>query len=128
MDESPTKRKSGEAASPAPLALPAEGPAADGQRAPLIASPGSGRKRELRAAIDELKREVETQTQARDALLGEAGLTVEQARELNDELIGRLHRYNDIKDAGQILFGKLAELKGKTVKDMYAEYGVDLRD
>ncbi|KAJ2159350.1 swi5-like zinc finger protein [Coemansia sp. RSA 552] len=86
------------------------------------------RKRELRAAIAEAKGELEEQTQARDALLDRSGLTMEQARQINDEYIERLHTYNDIKDAGQKLFGKLAELKGKTVKDIYAEYGVNLSD
>ncbi|KAJ1837760.1 hypothetical protein LPJ70_005726, partial [Coemansia sp. RSA 2708] len=51
-----------------------------------------------------------------------------QARKLNDQNIDRLHRYNDIKDAAQTLFGKLAELKGQTVKEIYGEYGVGLDD
>ncbi|KAI9506824.1 DNA repair protein, partial [Coemansia spiralis] len=51
-----------------------------------------------------------------------SNLSIEQARKMNEEHIDRLHRYNDIKDAGQIMFGKLAELKGKTVKEIYEEY------
>ncbi|KAJ1667219.1 Swi5 protein [Coemansia sp. RSA 1694] len=91
-------------------------------------SPEKEQRAELAAAISTLKSDLEAQTKARDALLAKSGLTVEQARQLTEEHIDRLHRYNDIKDAGQVLFGKLAELHGKTVKDVYADYGVDTED
>ncbi|KAJ2851231.1 swi5-like zinc finger protein [Coemansia brasiliensis] len=86
------------------------------------------RKQELQAAISTLKADVEELSKKRDALLEESWLTVEEARRLNDQHIDRLHRYNDIKDAAQKLFGKLAELKGKTVKEIYEEYQVDIND
>ncbi|KAJ1727106.1 swi5-like zinc finger protein [Coemansia biformis] len=123
MDGSPSKRGPGSAG--APSLVP---DCASEQRTPFTAAPEDERKQALRAAVDALKNSLQAQAQARDALLGEAGLTVDQARALNDELIGRLHRYNDIKDAGQILFGKLAELKGKTVKEVYSDYSVGLND
>ncbi|KAJ2748844.1 swi5-like zinc finger protein [Coemansia nantahalensis] len=125
MDESPTKRKPGAGAVPASLV---PGDAEEQQQRLQRQTAGSERKLALQEAVDALRSSVQAQTKARDALLSEAGLTVDQARELNDELIERLHRYNDIKDAGQLLFGKLAELKGTTIKDVYAEYGVSLDD
>ncbi|KAJ2907795.1 swi5-like zinc finger protein [Coemansia aciculifera] len=91
-------------------------------------SPEKEQRAELAAAIATLKSDLETQTTARDALLAKSGLTMEQARGLTEEHIDRLHRYNDIKDAGQILFGKLAELKGKTLKDIYDDFGVNIAD
>ncbi|KAJ2797296.1 swi5-like zinc finger protein [Coemansia helicoidea] len=125
MDESPTKRKPGAGAVPASLVSDDGG---EQQQRQQQQATGGERKLALQEAVDALRSRVQAQTKARDALLSEAGLTVDQARELNDELIERLHRYNDIKDAGQILFGKLAELKGTTIKDVYAEYGVSLDD
>ncbi|KAJ2726532.1 swi5-like zinc finger protein [Coemansia sp. Benny D115] len=105
----------------------AKDPAAP-QTAEQVPSPLDDRKRELEASIEQLRSELASQTAERDAALAKSGLTVDEARKITDELIDRLHRYNDIKDAGQILFGKLAELRGKTVKDIYAEYGVNLED
>ena len=39
-----------------------------------------------------------------------------------------LHEYNDIKDIGQMLLGKYAELQGTTTAEMYHEFGLDLKD
>ncbi|KAJ1855923.1 swi5-like zinc finger protein [Coemansia sp. RSA 1722] len=86
------------------------------------------RTKELEAAIRALKDEVAKVQKERDSAAELSGLTSEQARRATDAHITRLHRYNDIKDAGQILFGKLAELRGKTVKEMYKEYGVETSD
>ncbi|KAJ1814112.1 swi5-like zinc finger protein [Coemansia sp. RSA 2599] len=86
------------------------------------------RRKELEAAIGTLKQELAQHKRDRDDILERSGLSVEQARQVSDKHIDRLHRYNDIKDAGQILFGKLAELRGKTVKEVYKEYGVDTDD
>ncbi|KAK2964025.1 hypothetical protein BLNAU_1106 [Blattamonas nauphoetae] len=38
------------------------------------------------------------------------------------------HRYNDLKDAGQILLGKLAEQEGTTVKDLNLRYDPSIED
>ncbi|KAJ1992472.1 swi5-like zinc finger protein [Coemansia spiralis] len=86
------------------------------------------RKKELEDAIGSLRQDLDELAQKRDELLAKSNLSIEQARKMNEEHIDRLHRYNDIKDAGQIMFGKLAELKGKTVKEIYEEYCVDLKD
>ena len=41
----------------------------------------------------------------------EAGLmTFEQAEAVVDRHINRLHEYNEVKDIGQLIFGKCAEL------------------
>ncbi|EDV28126.1 uncharacterized protein TRIADDRAFT_53400 [Trichoplax adhaerens] len=42
--------------------------------------------------------------------------------------IDKLHQYNEIKDIGQILLGKLAEVEGVLVKDLYDRFGLDMED
>lgn len=42
--------------------------------------------------------------------------------------IDLLHQYNDMKDVGQLLLGRLAELEGKTTKELYSHYGLDVND
>ncbi|XP_066436580.1 DNA repair protein SWI5 homolog [Eleutherodactylus coqui] len=45
-----------------------------------------------------------------------------------DKHISLLHEYNELKDTGQMLLGRLAVLRGVTTKDLYAEFGLDLDD
>ncbi|XP_072209201.1 DNA repair protein SWI5 homolog [Excalfactoria chinensis] len=42
--------------------------------------------------------------------------------------ISLLHEYNEIKDAGQMLLGKLAVIRGVTTKQLYPEYDLELSD
>ncbi|XP_069039359.1 DNA repair protein SWI5 homolog isoform X2 [Lepisosteus oculatus] len=58
------------------------------------------------------------------AQLQTEGLTVEEL----DKHIDLLHEYNDIKDNGQMLLGRLATVRGVTTKDLYGEFGLDLGD
>ncbi|RKP05496.1 hypothetical protein THASP1DRAFT_26015 [Thamnocephalis sphaerospora] len=48
-----------------------------------------------------------------------------QAAEL-DAFMAQLHDYNELKDMGQMLLGKLAELQGCTIKEMHDQF--DLHD
>ncbi|KAM6169986.1 DNA repair protein SWI5 homolog [Rhynchocyon petersi] len=47
--------------------------------------------------------------------------------ELKDH-ISQLHEYNDIKDVGQMLLGKLAVIQGVTTKELYPEFDLDMDD
>lgn len=47
--------------------------------------------------------------------------------ELEDH-IAQLHEYNDIKDVGQMLLGKLAMIRGVTTKELYPEFDLDMND
>ncbi len=40
--------------------------------------------------------------------------------------IDMLHEYNEMKDAGQILLGKLAEVEATTTAQLYSRYGLNL--
>ena len=39
-----------------------------------------------------------------------------------------LHDYNDMRDLGQELLGKLARFEGKTTVELYDEFGLDIED
>eukprot|EP00794_Sanderia_malayensis_P015954 gene15954-17559_t len=55
-------------------------------------------------------------------------LEQEYSEEELDLHITKLHEYNDIKDVGQMLLGRLAELQRTTTKSLYEKYGLDLDD
>lgn len=42
--------------------------------------------------------------------------------------MNRLHEYNELKDVGQALLGRLAILRGLTTKALYPEFGIELED
>ncbi|XP_006883483.1 PREDICTED: DNA repair protein SWI5 homolog [Elephantulus edwardii] len=42
--------------------------------------------------------------------------------------VSQLHEYNDIKDVGRTLLGKLAEIRGVTTKELYPEFALDVDD
>lgn len=66
----------------------------------------------------------EAQLDREIAELQSESLSVEEL----DHQIDLLHRYNDIKDAAQIVMGRLAELENVTVKSLHEKYGAPLRD
>ena len=48
-----------------------------------------------------------------------------------DELqvhIDKLHEYNEMKDVGQLLLGKIAEVEGTTTAALYEKFGLELDD
>lgn len=44
------------------------------------------------------------------------------------EYINLLHKYNETKDACQFLLGKLAEIEGTTVKELYPRFDLEIND
>lgn len=58
-------------------------------------------------------------------------LDLEQDKEIisaHKTYMDRLHRYNEAKDMAQALIGKLAQLTGKTTKDLYPDFNLSLDD
>lgn len=48
--------------------------------------------------------------------------------ERKQEIMNLLHEFNEVKDAAQIVIGKLANLEGKTIKQMHLEYNLPLNE
>lgn len=42
--------------------------------------------------------------------------------------IDKLHEYNEMKDMGQLLLGKIAEVEGTTTAALYEQFGLELDD
>lgn len=53
---------------------------------------------------------------------------MEEERRLVQELIKRLHEYNEAKDLAQALLGVLAVQEGCTTKELYPRFDLDLDD
>ncbi|NXF77977.1 SWI5 protein, partial [Sclerurus mexicanus] len=78
---------------------------------------------DLRCEIEELRRKDLALDQEITQLLSE-GYSLEEL----EKHISLLHEYNEIKDAGQMLLGKLAVIRGVTTKQLYPEYDLELSD
>ncbi|XP_077334863.1 DNA repair protein SWI5 homolog, partial [Lithobates pipiens] len=92
------------------------------QQPNISQSPG-GDEDTLGKAISELK-EKEASLDKEMAQLEAEGYSLAEL----DKHISLLHEYNELKDTGQMLLGRLAILRGITTKDLYSEFGLDLED
>ncbi|NWR33896.1 SWI5 protein, partial [Tachuris rubrigastra] len=90
---------------------------------PSSFQPNGAREATLRCEIEELKRKDLALDQEIAQLLSE-GYSLEEL----EKHISLLHEYNEIKDAGQMLLGKLAVIRGVTTKQLYPEYDLELSD
>ncbi|KAK2535444.1 Swi5, partial [Columba guinea] len=90
---------------------------------PRSCQPNGANEEALRCEIEELKQKDLALDQEITQLLSE-GYSVEEL----EKHISLLHEYNDIKDAGQMLLGKLAVIRGVTTKQLYPEYDLELSD
>lgn len=48
--------------------------------------------------------------------------------ERKQEIMNLLHEFNDVKDAAQIVIGNLANMQGKTIKEMHLSYNLPLNE
>uniref|UniRef100_A0A8D1CYN9 DNA repair protein SWI5 homolog n=2 Tax=Sus scrofa TaxID=9823 RepID=A0A8D1CYN9_PIG len=82
------------------------------------------------ASEDSLHLDIQRLKEKRDMLDKEISQFISEGYSV-DELedhISQLHEYNDIKDVGQMLLGKLAVIRGVTTKELYPEFGLDMDD
>ncbi|XP_064325213.1 DNA repair protein SWI5 homolog, partial [Phalacrocorax carbo] len=118
---------------PRPLAVPKRAPGG-GRRSgaaafkspipsPRSCQPNGASEEALWNEIEDLKRKDLALDQEIAQLLSE-GYSLEEL----EKHISLLHEYNDIKDAGQMLLGKLAVIRGVTTKQLYPEYDLELSD
>ncbi|KAM3843120.1 DNA repair protein SWI5 homolog, partial [Diretmus argenteus] len=82
-----------------------------------------GAKVNPREEVEELRRRRE-ELDTEIALLESEGYRVEEL----EQHIDLLHEYNDIKDIGQTLLGRLASLRGTTTRDLYSHFDLELDD
>lgn len=90
---------------------------------PRSCQPNGANEEALQYEIEELKQKDLALDQEIAQLLSE-GYSLEEL----EKHISLLHEYNDIKDAGQMLLGKLAVIRGVTTKQLYPEYDLELSD
>uniref|UniRef100_A0A672UVL2 DNA repair protein SWI5 homolog n=4 Tax=Psittacidae TaxID=9224 RepID=A0A672UVL2_STRHB len=90
---------------------------------PRSCQPHGANEESLQYEIEELKQKDLALDQEIAQLLSE-GYSLEEL----EKHISLLHEYNDIKDAGQMLLGKLAVIRGVTTKQLYPEYDLELSD
>ncbi|XP_040387996.1 DNA repair protein SWI5 homolog [Cygnus olor] len=91
--------------------------------APASCRPPGASGEALRREIEELRQKELALDQEIAQLLSE-GYSLEEL----EKHIALLHEYNDIKDAGQMLLGRLAVIRGVTTKQLYPEYDLELSD
>nr|XP_033816473.1 DNA repair protein SWI5 homolog [Geotrypetes seraphini] len=84
---------------------------------------GTVSKDTIRQEITDL-RERDTGLSKEAAQLVAEGYSLEEL----DKHISLLHQYNDLRDAGQLLLGRLAVFRGVTTKDLYLEFDMELED
>lgn len=56
------------------------------------------------------------------------GVSDKQIDQALKEQIKLLHDYNELKDIGQMLLGRYAEVQGTTTAEMYQDFGLNLMD
>jgi len=84
----------------------------------------SEKEQKLQSYINELK----DQIREIDALLTPNLRNEKEFEGQRNKTISKLHDYNDIKDIAQLLIGKIAELDGMRVVDVYKHFGLDSND
>ncbi|KAF7669540.1 hypothetical protein LDENG_00155520 [Lucifuga dentata] len=73
--------------------------------------------------VEELKKRRD-QLDTEIAQLDAEGYRVEEL----EHHIDMLHEYNDIKDIGQMLLGRIAALRATTTRELYSHFGLELDD
>lgn len=86
------------------------------------------KREQLTHEEEQFKEQLKKELATLDAEMEELLLEKEKHDQQLQALIEDLHRYNDLKDTAQNIFGRLAELEGTTTKEMYKRYDLELED
>ncbi|XP_061763268.1 DNA repair protein SWI5 homolog [Nerophis ophidion] len=89
-------------------------------------SPGQLTKT-AKVSVEEEVEELERSRKQLDAEIAQLESEGYKVEELDDH-IDMLHEYNDIKDMGQSLLGKMAAVRRTTTRDLYRHFGLELDD
>ncbi|KAM9324329.1 DNA repair protein SWI5 homolog [Gastrophryne carolinensis] len=92
-------------------------------QSPNVHQSAAGIEHALKKEISELG-EKEASLDMEISQLEAEGYSLEEL----DQHIKLLHEYNELKDTGQMLLGRLAVLQGVTTKELYSEFGMELED
>lgn len=79
---------------------------------------------DLKAIVALQKEKEQLQEELGFVDISDKDLDIKAEKELKG-YIDLLHKYNETRDLAVDLLGKLAEIEGKTMKDLYEEYGVE---
>ncbi|KAJ1916102.1 swi5-like zinc finger protein [Mycoemilia scoparia] len=82
----------------------------------------------VRESIAKLEEDLEKAKEEHKRLLSKWGKSMDEATKKDGKHIEQMHQYNQFKDIAQMLFGKLAELQSKTVKEVYKDFDIDIED
>ena len=74
--------------------------------------------------VDALKQNIIKLNQANYELEEE----IQSVDKQSTRCLENVHCYNDMKDLGQMLIGRLSQLEGKTIQELYNEYGMNIED
>ncbi|GAB1225019.1 hypothetical protein ENUP19_0240G0026 [Entamoeba nuttalli] len=53
---------------------------------------------------------------------------IERYEKSSEESMEKVHKYNEIKDIGQEVMGRKGQMEGKTIEEIYKEYGMGYED
>ncbi|KAG9284268.1 hypothetical protein G9A89_002078 [Geosiphon pyriformis] len=84
-------------------------------------------KEKLRKQIEPLQERLDSLRAEEIELMGKLEENIDIQSTI-DHHCHLLHDYNEIKDIGQMLFGKCAEIEGMTTAKMYERFGVEIHD
>ncbi|EFA81742.1 hypothetical protein PPL_05736 [Heterostelium album PN500] len=81
--------------------------------------------------VDDIKEELKALEEQEKKLNDKLKPYLDELAKLKEESkknIDKLHVYNEIKESCQMMFGKIAILDGKTIKQVYKEFDMELED
>lgn len=96
-------------------------------KSPLCKNPNAETQSPTEAHLSERLKSLQNKIKEADKELEELKASGYKEAELQTH-IDKLHEYNEIKDIGQMVLGRIADIEGLQTKDLYSRYELDLKD